>query len=425
VPQADDQLATVAFNTPTAITLTASDSDGGPQALTFSIVSLPQHGMLTGTPPSVTYTPVAGYSGPDSFTFKANDGAADSNLATVSIAVQPGGSGSPGTTNQSPIADDQSVTVALDTPTAITLTGSDPDSGPDALTFSIVSQPQHGTLTGTPPSVTYTPDSGYSGPDSFTFTVNDGAADSDPATVSITVQSDATLALDLGGGVMLELIRIPAGTFQMGDLSGVGYEAERPVHTVTISQPFYLGKYEVTQAQWNAVMGPTSFYRTGDNQPAEFVSWEDAQNFCAQISAMAGRTARLPSEAEWEYACRAGTTTDYSFGDDSSQLDQYAWYGGNSASQTHNVGGKLPNDWGLYDMLGNVWEMCQDWYGPYDSSPAVDPTGPVSGTQRIARGGAYGSTAPSGELRCSVRFVVDPTHAYGADAGFRLAVDAQ
>ena len=424
-PEADDQLVSVAFNTPQPITLTASDPDGGPQALAYSIVSQPQHGTLTGTPPSVTYTPDADYSGPDSFTFKANDGAADSGPATVTIQV------TSSSANQPPVADDQSGTVDFDTPTAITLMASDPDGGPQALAYSIVSQPQHGTLTGTPPSVTYTPDTGYSGPDSFTFQASDGAADSSPATVSITVQSGTaqsgeTLTLDLGGGVAMELIRIPAGTYQMGDLSGTGYNPERPVHAVTISRPFYLGQYEVTQAQWNAVMGPTSFYFTGDNRPAEFVSWDDCQIFSQQVSVLTGRTARLPTEAEWEYACRANTATDYSFGDDPSQLGQYAWYAGNSASQTQDVGDRLPNAWGLYDMHGNVWELCQDWYGPYGSSAEVDPTGPGSGTVRVIRGGSYESTSGGiSELRCSARNYSAPTKARGSDTGFRLAVDAQ
>jgi formylglycine-generating enzyme required for sulfatase activity len=289
-----------------------------------------------------------------------------------------------------------------------------------------VSSPQHGTLTGTPPNVTYTPDADYLGQDSFTFIANDGEAESNPATVSITVQSDDMLTLDLGGGVTLELVRIPAGTFQMGDLSGTGWSNEQPVHDVTISQPFYLGKYEVTQAQWEAVMGPTSFYFTGDDRPAEFISWDDSQSFCQQVSALTARAARMPTEAEWEYACRAGTATDYSFGDDSSELGLYAWYSGNSTNQTHDVGGKLPNAWGLYDMHGNVWEMCQDWLDSYDSPAIVDPTGPASGTQRVIRGGSYGSYGDSAsELRSSDRNTTSQNMPRGANTGFRLAVDAQ
>jgi formylglycine-generating enzyme required for sulfatase activity len=332
--------------------------------------------------------------------------------------------GDAGGDNAPPVADAQSVTVEFETATAIVLTGSDPDDGPLPLSYAIVTPPEHGVLTGSAPDLVYTPDAGFTGADSFSFTASDGAADSDPATVSITVQSNDTLTLNLGGGVTLVLVRIPAGTFQMGDLSGAGYATERPAHSVTISRPFYLGRFEVTQAQWVRVMGATSFYRTGDNQPAEFISWSDAQDFCQQVSALTGRTARLPTEAEWEYACRAGTSTDYFFGNDSAGLSAYAWYGGDSGSQTHDVGGKLPNPWGLYDMLGNVWEMCQDWYGAYDAAAVVDPTGPATGTTHPARGGAYGSTAAGGELRCSARNQVDSTHAYGADAGFRLVVEA-
>jgi formylglycine-generating enzyme required for sulfatase activity len=349
---------------------------------------------------------------------------ADNTLGTNQPGITPAGG--------APVGNDQSVIVAFNTSKPIMLTASGPDSGRQALTSAIVAQPQHGTLTGTPPSVTYTPTTGYSGPDSFTFKVNDGVADSAPATVSIAVQPGAaqsdgeTLTLDLGAGVTMELVRIPAGTFQMGDLSGVGWAAELPVHTVTMSRPFYLGRYEVTQAQWNAVMGPTSFYFTGDNRPAEFISWDDSQSFCQRVSLLTGRTARLPTEAEWEYACRAGTAADYFFGDNASQLGQYAWYGDNSTSRTHDVGGQQPNAWGLYDMLGNVWELCQDWYGSYSSSAEVDPTGPASGTVRVIRGGSYGSTsAGANELRCSDRNFSTPTKARGSDSGFRLAVDTQ
>ncbi len=222
-PQADDQSVTVSFNTPKAITLTASDPDNGPQALIYSIVSPPQHGTLTGTPPSVTYTPDTGYSGPDSFTFKADDGEADSNSATVSITVQLAH-------NRSPIElYAQSVTVAFNTPKAITLTAFDPDRGPQALTYSIVSAPQHGTLTGTPPGVTYTPDTGYSGPDSFTFKANDGEADSDPLTVSITVQA-------AGGG--------PGATFTDGD--GYPELTGSPLISPVIANGPYWSYVEVT-----------------------------------------------------------------------------------------------------------------------------------------------------------------------------------
>jgi hypothetical protein len=175
-PVADDQSVSTDEDTAVEITLTASDVDGDP--LTFGIVTAPAHGALSGAAPNVTYTPDADYHGPDSFTFRANDGVADSNLAAVSITVDP--------VNDAPVADDQSVSTDQDTPLDVTLTASDVDGDP--LTFTTVTGPSHGTLSGTAPDVTYTPDAGYDGPDSLTFRANDGVADSNLATVSITVQ---------------------------------------------------------------------------------------------------------------------------------------------------------------------------------------------------------------------------------------------
>ena len=183
-PTANSQSVTTNEDAAKAITLTGTDPDNDP--LTFIVVTNPSHGALSGTAPNLTYTPAANYNGADSFTFKVNDGSGDSNIATVSITVNP--------VNDAPIANGQSVTTNEDTPKAITLTGSDVDG--DTLTFSIVSGPAHGTLSGAPPNVTYTPASNYHGSDSFTFKANDGTADSNIATVSITVNSvnDAPIA---------------------------------------------------------------------------------------------------------------------------------------------------------------------------------------------------------------------------------------
>ena len=188
------------------------------------------------------------------------------------------------------------------------------------------------------------------------------------------------------------LVRIPAGEFDMGtestDYSDL--ELSRPVHRVSVPT-FYIGKYEVTQEQWRAVMGsdPSSF--AGDDNPVEQVSWDDAKAFCAALADRTGYAIRLPSEAEWEYACRAGTTTEYYFGDDESQLDDYGWYSGNSGSETHPVGQKTPNALGLYDMYGNLWEWCEDWsHDNYEGAPAdgsawLSPAGSV----RVLRGGSW------------------------------------
>ncbi len=198
----------------------------------------------------------------------------------------------------------------------------------------------------------------------------------------------STLTLDLGSGVTMELVLIPAGEFLMG--SSNSDSDEDPLHRVRISQPFYLGKYEVTQAQWRAVMGGVPSGFTGADHPVQKVSWSDCQEFCRKLSARTGRTTRLPTEAEWEYSCRAGTTTAYSFGDSKGRLDDHAWCRGISASEIHSVGVNQPNPWGLYDLHDNVWEWCGDWYGEdyYADSPDRDPTGPDSGMYRVHRGGS-------------------------------------
>jgi formylglycine-generating enzyme required for sulfatase activity len=187
----------------------------------------------------------------------------------------------------------------------------------------------------------------------------------------------------------MEFLLIPAGEFQMG--SNNGDSDEKPVHKVRLSKAFYLGKYEVTQAQWQAMMGNNPSRFTGDDRrPVEQVSWEDTQEFIKRLNVKEGGTKyRLPTEAEWEYAARAGTTTAYSFGDDPRQLGEYAWFYDNAGQATHPVGQKKPNPWGLYDMHGNVWEWVQDWYAAYSAGTAVDPAGPAAGSSRVLRGGGW------------------------------------
>ncbi len=204
------------------------------------------------------------------------------------------------------------------------------------------------------------------------------------------------LTVDLGKGVKLEMVLIPAGEFMMGspDSHKDADAEEKPQHRVRITKPFYLGKYPVTQEQWEAVMGDNPSYFKGPKNPVELVSWEDCQQFLGKLnakSAAGGGKFQLPSEAQWEYACRAGSKTRYCFGDDEKQLREYAWYQGNSDDKTHPVGEKKPNAWGLYDMHGNVWEWCQDWWkdGYYKESPVDDPTGPTEGSGRVFRGGSW------------------------------------
>ncbi len=197
-------------------------------------------------------------------------------------------------------------------------------------------------------------------------------------------------AVTLDDGVVLELVWIPPGTFTMGSETAEnrGETDEMPPHQVTISKGFWMGKYEVTQEQYLAVMGNDPSHFAGATNPVDNVSWEMATAFCEQATVMTGVTVRLPTEAEWEYACRAGTTTSYHNGDSEIDLRRVGWYKENSGGKMHAVGEKLPNAWGLYDVHGNVWEWCADWYGPYPDEPVTDPTGPVSGKQKVLRGGS-------------------------------------
>jgi formylglycine-generating enzyme required for sulfatase activity len=194
----------------------------------------------------------------------------------------------------------------------------------------------------------------------------------------------------------IEFVLIPAGTFMMGspDSDPEARDNEKPAHQVTLSQAFYLGKYTVTQAQWEAVMGTNPSELKGADRPIENVSWDDAQAFMQKLNEREGVDHyRLPTEAQWEYACRAGSSTRYHFGDDTARLSEYAWYDENSDNPpTHPVGHKQPNTWGLYDMHGDVWEWVQDWYGGYTAEPVTDPIGPTTSFSRIIRGGSwYGS----------------------------------
>ncbi len=185
-----------------------------------------------------------------------------------------------------------------------------------------------------------------------------------------------------------------------------------------ISQPFYLGKYEVTQRQWKAVMGNNPSRFKGDDQPVNTVSWNDVQAFIRTLNAREGEgTYHLPTEAEWEYAARAGTMTAYSFGDDPEQLGKYAWYSSNSGRKTHPVGQLKPNAWGLYDMHGNVWEWVQDWYGEYAARMVSDPQGPASGASRVVRGCWLGVAR---NCRAAIRYFLAPGDR-GHFLGFRLA----
>ncbi|WP_197734442.1 formylglycine-generating enzyme family protein [Sphingobacterium thalpophilum] len=238
-------------------------------------------------------------------------------------------------------------------------------------------------------------------------------------------------------------VRVKAGDFMMG-ASENDHEAshsEKPQHKVTISKDFYISKFEVTQKQWEDVMGyscfdldrSNPFYNlpgmkeriTKPDHPAN-VSWEDAQKFINKLNEKEGKNIyRLPTEAEWEYAAKAGTTTAYSFGDNKKDLDKYAWYGGDfSTGGTHPVGKKLPNPWGLYDVHGNVWEWVQDWYSDdyFEQSPQTDPKGPDAGSNKVVKGGSWHATSDS--WRSSFRKPYKPDYR-GISIGFRIIKEVE
>jgi formylglycine-generating enzyme required for sulfatase activity len=223
----------------------------------------------------------------------------------------------------------------------------------------------------------------------------------------------------------MEFVSVPAGSFMMG--SETGRPDEKPVHQVTISHEFLMGRYEVTEGEWKTVMGRDPANFKGSAFPVQFVTWNETQEFVRRLNqANDGYTYRLPTEAEWEYACRAGTTTAYA-----DNLDWLAWYANNSDARVHPVGHLHPNAWGLYDMHGNVTEYCQDWYERdyYGSSPGKDPQGPASGQQRVVRGGSFLDTGPfspeidESNLRSAARSQESPDGVLDK-RGFRLVAVA-
>jgi len=246
-----------------------------------------------------------------------------------------------------------------------------------------------------------------------------------PSTKPVSPGSEPNVpaGMEVTNSIGMKLRLIPAGEFMMGS---PGTESDREddetQHRVTITKPFYLGETEVTQEQYEKVMGTNPSEFKDPQNPVETVSWDDAVEFCRKLSAMPaektkGYEYRLPTEAEWEYACRSGTTTAYGFGDDASRLGDYGWFEDNSGSKTHPVGEKKPNGWGLYDMHGNVYEWCQDRYGNYPSGSATDPTGATSGSDRVLRGGSWFNYA--GYCRSASRHWLTPVYR-SDDLGFRV-----
>jgi len=209
------------------------------------------------------------------------------------------------------------------------------------------------------------------------------------------------------------MVLVEGGTFTMGSTSEQGNDAlkyEKPAHKVTLST-FYIGKYEITQEEWEAVMGSNPSKSLGEKRPVDNVNWDDCQEFVKKLGQLTGKKFRLPTEAEWEFAARGGNKSQgYKFAG-SDNLDAVAWYQDDSSGESHLVGQKNPNELGLFDVAGNVWEWCQDWYGPYtysyDSYSLSNPTGATNGTDRVIRGGSWDSY----KRRCRVsnRDGIDPS----------------
>ena len=222
-------------------------------------------------------------------------------------------------------------------------------------------------------------------------------------------------------GVSFDMVKVEAGTFIMGATPEMERpsEDEKPAHQVTLTKDYYLGKTQVTQALWRAVMGKDPSFYISYNGPVERVSWDDCQVFIARLNAITGKEFRLPTEAEWEFAARGGNKSNHYQYSGSNDLDNVAWYKDNSSKTTHDVATKHPNELGIYDMSGNVYEWCSDWYGEYSSNAQNDPVGPASGSRRVRRGGSWDCGARC--CRSSCRFYSYPDFSYYY-LGLRLAL---
>ena len=233
--------------------------------------------------------------------------------------------------------------------------------------------------------------------------------------------SDNTISIPVKDGISIDMVRVEAGTFTMGatpEMKNPNND-EKPTHRVTLTNDYYISKYEVTQALWQAVMGKKPSKFKGDNLPVEQVSWDDCQKFINKLNRITGKKFRLPTEAEWEYAARGGKKSRGYQYSGSNNLSDVAWYYNNSGEKTHAVGSKQANELGIYDMSGNVWEWCQDWYGEYNSSSQVNPIGANSGPYRVYRGGSWSKAARL--CRSSCRDCYMPSYR-DFNIGFRLVL---
>jgi formylglycine-generating enzyme required for sulfatase activity len=241
----------------------------------------------------------------------------------------------------------------------------------------------------------------------------------------LAADPEPKITIDLGNGFPLVMILIKPGTFMLGSKKPWDTR-EKPSHEVTLTRPYYLGQLEVTEAQWQAVTGenPAKSARNliAGNRPVINVSWNDIHTKFLPLVAKRvprGLTPRLPTEAEWEYACRAGSPMDFCFGDDVKLMPEYGWFDDNSDWRMMPVMQKKPNVWGLYDMHGNAWEWCSDWMDPYSEAKQIDPSGPPEGKLKVLRGGCVFVRAI--QCRSTNRMGLAPT-TRGDNAGFRLAV---
>ena len=220
-----------------------------------------------------------------------------------------------------------------------------------------------------------------------------------------------------GTNITFNMVYVQGGTFQMGSNDSEAYSDEKPIHSVTLSD-YYIGETEVTQELWEAVMGNNPSYFKGSNKPVERVSWDDCQEFIRKLNQKTGKNFCLPTEAQWEYAARGGNKSrGYKYAG-SNTIGDVAWYYDNSSSSTHPVGTKLPNELGLYDMSGNVWEWCSDWDGDYSTSSQTNPMGPSTGSDRVLRGGCWYNGAHY--CRVAYRYSSNPDRRI-FNSGFRLA----
>ena len=226
--------------------------------------------------------------------------------------------------------------------------------------------------------------------------------------VQPTVSNSDNITIPVKDGISIDMVHVEAGTFTMGATPEMEnpFDNEKPAHQVTLTNDYYIGKYEVTQALWEAVMGKNPSNFKDDNLPVEKVSWDDCQKFISKLNKITGKTFRLPTEAEWEFAARGGNKSRGYQYSGSSDLSDVAWYEDNSVNGTHAVGSKQANELGIHDMSGNVYEWCQDWKDFYSSSSQVNPTGANSGSYRVSRGGSWNITAR--HCRSSYRSINSP-----------------